>query len=117
MSIETELRALLVADSTVTALVSGRVSADNIEQTADRPFVVYRRTDTERQYTLSGELAGTMATVLVQCWGESRLQADEVADACEVCFLLHQRPTTAREADSDPELDLYVTQFAVTWWE
>lgn len=115
MSIETELRALLVTDSTVTALVAGRVSADNIEQTASRPFVVYRRTDTDRQYTLTGELAGEDATITVQCWAETRLQADEVAEACEVCFLLNQRPTTGREADSDPELDLYVTQFTVSW--
>lgn len=117
MSIETELRALLVADSTVAALVGNRVSADHIDQAAARPFVVYRRTDTERQYTLSGELAGAVATITVQCWAETRLQADELAEACEVCFLLNQRPTTGREADSDPELDLYVTQFTVSWWE
>lgn len=117
MSLETELRALLLAEAEVATLVGTRISADNIDQNAGRPFVVYRRTDTERQYTLSGDLVGSMATVLVQCWAESRLQADAVADACEASLLVDQRATTNREADSDPELELYVTQFAVTWWD
>jgi hypothetical protein len=117
MSIETELRALLVADAEVAALVATRVSADNIDQADARPFVVFRRADTDRSYTLSGALVGSMATLTVQCWAESRLAAEALADVCEAALLLDQRPTTNREADIDPDLDLFVTQFVVTWWE
>ena len=61
MSAVTDLRALLLADTAVAALVGTRISADRITQGSGRPFIVFGRTATVREKTLDG----TVVSVLV----------------------------------------------------
>lgn len=117
MSAETELRTLLLADAPTAALVSTRVSADRIEQGAARPFIVFTRSATVREKTLSGAVLGVLATLTVQCWADTRVAAEAVADAAQTAIEAAYHTVSNREAASDPDLDLEAAVLTVEWWE
>ena len=117
MSAETELRALLVADSATLALVSTRIAADRIEQTAARPFVVYTRTATEVQQSLFGEVLATKVVFDVQIWADTRVAAEAVADAVQAALVADHRAIVSRAGGYDADLDLEATVITVDWWD
>lgn len=118
MSAETALQALLLADAAVAALVSTRIAADRMEQGADMPFVVYARTGTEPVAAISGQLLKSLVAIDVQCWADTRLAADNLADAVAsaVRGVTSQR-VLGRQGVYDPDLDAHATVLAVSWWE
>lgn len=117
MSMEADLRALLVAYAPLTALVSTRVAADRIDQGAARPFVVYTRTGTEPVQTLLGAVVGTKASFDVQVWADTRLVAEAVADAVQDALVADARAITSRSSGYDADLDLEATVISVDWWD
>jgi hypothetical protein len=117
MSAETELRALLVADSALVALVGTRIAADRIEQGAARPFVVFTRASTEYVLALDSSVAATKAIFEVQCWGDTRVSIEAVADAVSRIFTADARALSERSSGYDAELDLEATTFIVDWWD
>lgn len=117
MSAETDLRALLAADSAVAALVGTAISADRIEQGTARPFIVFTRTATVREKTLNGVVVGVLATLSVQCWADTRLKAEEVADAVQTVIEASFNTVANRDAGPDNDLDIEVAVLTVDWWE
>lgn len=125
MSAETELQALLVGDAGVraalgvtTALAAGKqVAADRVEQDTPRPFCVYTRAGTDRMEGLDGTVHATKATFEMQMWGDTRLQADALADACQTAITTATQAVTGRSTAYDGELDLEATILTVEWWD
>lgn len=117
MSAETALRALLAADSATAALVSTRIAADRIEQGATRPFVVFTRVATENEYGLNGTLHAAKCVFDVQCWGDTRVSVQAVADAVQAALEADYRAVTARANGYDGELDLEAVTLSVDWWD
>jgi len=117
MSAETDLRALLVADSPLVALVGTRIAADRIEQSAARPFIVFSRTGSEHLQGLNGTLHATKAVFEIQCWADTRVSAEAVADAVERVCVAGYRAIIERASGYDAELDLEATTIVVDWWD
>lgn len=117
MSAETDLRTLLLADAPTAALVAARISADRIEQGAARPFIVFTRTATLRDKTLSGQVAGVLVTLSVQCWADTRVTAEAVADAVQTAIEAVFHTVSNRDGGYDPDLDLEAAVLTVEWWE
>lgn len=120
MSAKTELRALLVATSGVTALVgsgsAARITSDRIEQGAARPFIVFTQSDVGTQTGLDGSVLATKAVLEVQCWGDTRVSTDALAAAVKTALQGDYRTITAEGDGYDAELDLEATIFTVDWW-
>ena len=117
MSSETDLRALLVANGTLTALVSTRIVSDRMEQAAARPFVVFSRVQTENNYGLDGTLLAARVVFDVQCWADTRSSAEAVANAVDAVLLANQRAVLSRTSGYDGDLDLEATLLSVEWWD
>lgn len=115
MSAESDLRALLLADAGVSALVGSRVRAGRAEEDDARPYVVFSREDTEREETLSGEVVSETAVIAVECWADSQGQADAVADAVDAALRAVFQPVANRSTDYDGQLDFSVTVLTVRW--
>jgi hypothetical protein len=117
MSAETALRALLVADGSVAALVGTRVSADRIEQGAALPFVVFARSASSPVTTLAGVVLITMSSLDVQCWADTRAGADALADAVTAAVRgVIGQSVPGRSGVYDADLDLHGTVLNVNWW-
>lgn len=117
MSFETELKALLLADSGIIAKVVDRVSADRIEQGALKPFVIFTRVSTEQNLGLTGASLASKGVFEVQCWGDTRVAVEALADDVERVFLADARAVTGRSSGYDAELDLEATIITVDWWD
>jgi len=118
MSAETSLRALLLAAPAVTALISGRIASDRIEQGTPRPFVMFTRTGTTPYTTIDGQVMAVQAQLEIQCWADSRAQADAVALAVTNAIRATTTQTVSgQSAAYDGELDLESTLLTVEWWE
>ena len=117
MSAETDLRALLLTVPAVTALIGSRIASDRIEQGTARPFVMYTRTGTVPYTTIDGQVMATQALIEIQCWADSRAQADAVAEAVTTAIRATTTQTvTGQSAAYDGELDLESTLLTVEWW-
>lgn len=118
MSAETALRALLVADAPVAALVSTRIAADRIEQGAARPFICYTRTASAPVVALDGTHLKTLVSLDVQCWADSRASADAVADAVTTAVRgVISQSVVGRSSAYDADLDVEGAIVSVSWWE
>jgi hypothetical protein len=118
MSAEADLRALLVANAGVTALVGQRIAADRIEQAASRPFLVFTRTSSEPQQCLDGSVLKTRATIEVQAWADTRASASAVAAAVIAAVRGATSQTVVDLSSSyDADLDLEAALLTVQWWE
>jgi len=116
MSFESDLHALLLASPAVTALVGNRIAADRIEQGAARPFVIYTRSATDRTRTLAGGLVSARATFDVQCWADTRLAAEAVAEAVTGAIEAASQVVNTQESAYDGDLDLEAAMLSVDWW-
>lgn len=118
MSAETELRALLVADSAVAALVATRVSADRAEQGAAMPFVVFARAATQPVQYLDGSVPISQVNLDVQCWAKTRAGADALADAVTSAIRgVPPQSVPGRAGVYDSDLDAHGTLLNVNWWD
>jgi hypothetical protein len=115
MSAATDLQALLLATSAVTALCSTRISADRMEQAAATPFIVYTGT-AEPQRSLDGTIHGTRTVFEIQCWASTRAAADALAAAVMAALDASTSIAPARPAGIDGELDLEAALLTCDWW-
>lgn len=112
----TALRALLAGHAPLAALVSTRLHADRAEQKTPKPFLVFSTAQTEVQRGLDGTEFGRMVLFEIQCWGDTRAQVEQVADAVEAALQADHRYIQARSGGYDPELDMEATLITVEWW-
>ncbi|MES2959801.1 MAG: DUF3168 domain-containing protein [Pseudomonadota bacterium] len=120
MSVETELHASLLAHAPLAALIGTRLAPDKIAQGEARPYIVYV-VGREPTYHLDGTLATTLYTVRLQCWGDTRAQAEAVADALEAALLASTVeaggiPIEERQTLAEHELDLEATEIVCEIW-
>ena len=78
MSSLTAIRAMLIADPDVTALVGDRIMPDHFDQDGERPMVCMWNISAVPYDTLEGGLGFERARVRVECVGDSRAQADAI---------------------------------------
>lgn len=118
MSAENALRAALVAYAPLTALVSTRISADRAEQGTARPLVVFGRTASEPLQSMDGSVLATMVALDVECWADTRLSAEAVADTATAAIRATlPNSVVNRSSVIDGELDLEGSILSVNWWE
>lgn len=117
MSVETDLRAMLLASPAVTALVGTRVVSDRMEEGAPRPFLVFTRTGTryDEDLTTGAALGGT-ASIELQVWADSRSTAEAVADACEAAVRAADQEVLSRASGYDPDMDVESVVLMIDWW-
>lgn len=119
MSIETDFRALLASHAPLVALVGTRVAQNVVAQGAATPFVAYTAQH-DYSHTLAGTLTADTCILTVQCWADTSLQADAVADACVAALALAAPDTGAtvitRASGYDDTMDLHATVLTVEWW-
>jgi hypothetical protein len=120
MSTETDFRAVLVAEPTLTALVGARVVQNGIVEGSTVPYVVFT-TSHEPTRGLLGETLVDQVSISVECWATTAIQADAIADA--VVLALQSAPTDkaaialSRSSGFDAELGLDATVLSVEWWD
>lgn len=118
MSAEADLQTLLSGAAGVTAIASTRIAQDRAEQGWARPFVIYTRADTDIQKGLDGTILSTKLTMEVQCWADTRIVADSLADACTTAIDAGDYgDVVGRSPAYDSDLDLEATLLTVEWWE
>ena len=117
MSAESEIRTLLGAASAVTSLVSTRIRANRAEQGDDRPFVIFTRSATEVQQGLGGTVLATKVVFDVECWADTRLAAEALADAVQAALVADGRAIVGRASGYDGDLDLEASIVSVDWWD
>lgn len=101
MSAETQLYALLSGNAGVTALVGTRIYPDLIPEEKDSPYIGYERVATAPIATIHGSVPGTEVGMAVACWAETRVQAEEVADAVEAAMRAAGHVYRGRGAEID----------------
>ena len=112
MSVETELRAALIADATFAALCDTRVYAHLMPQNATLPAVVYTRVDTERTSAMGVDVTPTMARIQFACFAVAASgvsgydKAVEVADAVRA-VVQRRRAGSVQDAFVELEFDAY----------
>lgn len=111
MSLETDLRTLLLADNTLSGLISTRMYPDLAPQEADRPYVIFRREGAARFLHSEGANTIQQPRIVFEVFASSRSVCRQVADA--IIDVLHGLrdlvgSTYVRRAEVDDEADLSV---------
>jgi hypothetical protein len=81
MSVDSDLKARLVADGTINGLISGRVYPDILPQGPTYPALTYFRVSGPRLYHLRGASGRSTPRYQIDCWAETRLGARVLAEA------------------------------------
>lgn len=108
MSAETALVAALDAAAGVTALVGTRIYPDARPMETALPAIVYLRTGTSFEMTIHGTVALTRAQMGIGCYGRTRDEAEEVADAVHTALLAARFVPLNRNGDFEDETEHYI---------
>ena len=79
--IEKRIVDLLLDDTAVKALVGTRIAPVVLRQETGMPCLVYRRLDSNPEYTLAGRAGWRTVTVQVVCWSADYTHARGLAEA------------------------------------
>jgi len=120
MSIEETLRAELVANAPLMAVVS-KISQNSVPKGVARPFIVFT-VDRERHCTLDNVLRTTRCTFHFQVWGDTAASAENAADLLEDALQasaldVNGIPVDERGTAFDPDLDLEAATLTFDLWE
>ena len=117
MSAESTLYGWLAAHAALTTLVGGavtpRIYPDVVPGDQALPAVAYARSGTEPITTIHGTIAGRFVDLQVQCWAETRPEAEAVADAVEGALLAAGELSVNRAVLFDTESGNYGTSIDV----
>lgn len=100
MSIGTWLRALLIADPAVSALVGDRVHALQLPRGGALPALKYQRISGERVRGLSGPHGQAHPRMQIDAYADSHAAAEAVADAVEAALDGYAGPAGAGRIDA-----------------
>lgn len=121
MSAEANLRAALIVDAGLSALVGQRIAQNGIESGADLPYVVFSAQHAQT-LNLLGNVMCSEVTFTIECWDRSAAGADAVADAV-IAALVANAPAVnsvgllSRGSGYDGDLGLDATVLSLSWWE
>lgn len=121
MSIESDFRATLAAYAPLTALVGTRISQNAVSPGSTSPCVVFSAAHSIDS-ALDGTRLGDQCSLQVQCWAETAVAADAVADAVVAALATGLAAVAGavivdRASAYDEELGLDATVLSVEWWE
>jgi len=77
---------LLEADNDITTIVSTRIYVDRIPQSGSSPCVVLSTSGTERVWSNDGPTGIPTASIEIDCFSETYLQAITIADEIRLCL-------------------------------
>lgn len=80
MSIEGDMTTFVCADTDVHAMIADRMYPVFARHDATSPYIVYRRTATERPKTHTGVTGVARATFILTCWSKSYDEAMDLAN-------------------------------------
>jgi hypothetical protein len=121
MTIETDFRAMLIADGAVSAIVGTRVAQNAIPQGFALPYIVYVA-EHDPQRGLNGVEHVDQCQIECQCWAKPAAAADALADAVEAAVETYDNAqatkavyVVARRSGYDTDLALDTTVLVITW--
>lgn len=114
MSAETEFRALLAATAGVTSLVGTRIAQNSVPPGSAFPLVVFTSSHNP-SYGLDDTLLDDEVTFAVQCWAQTAVGADALADAIDTA-LGTRAIVTSRASGYDEEIGADATILTIQWW-
>lgn len=110
------ISAILVNGSPQTR-AGAKVRIDSGIETDRYPLVVGHRVDVKREYGLDNTLLEHKETYQLECWGETRSEADELADECAALLEAAGFPLDPNGPDGiDPVVDVRCTVLYVSLW-
>ena len=119
MSIETDFRALLTGYAPLSALVGTRIAMNAVPEGSVVPLVVFSATH-DRTLGLDNSLLADQCSIDVQCWAETAVDADQVADAVIAAIATAPAASGAvvlgRSTTFEPDLGLDATILSAEWW-
>jgi hypothetical protein len=120
MTIESDFRATLVAHAPLVALVpAARIAQNAVDPGAAGAAVVFITTHTP-VLGLDNTQLGDQCAIEVQCWAETALAADAVADAVKAAVATAPAASgacvTGRATAFDPDTGQDATILTVEWW-
>jgi len=117
MSTETEFRTVLTGYSALTALVpAARIAQNAVTQGAVAPYIVFSAQHSP-EWGLDNTLHATAVTVSVECWADTAVAADAVADQVAAALLAQGHVWTSRASAYDAEIGLDGTVLSFEWWD
>lgn len=100
-----DLRAALVADAALTALVGSRIRFDLAAEDDPTPFVVLRQVINEPIRGLDRSLHARRNVFQVECWSDTRAGAAQVMDLAEAALLAADMEPEQSDPDAlDPDI-------------
>jgi len=110
------VRAALIGGSPLTS-AGTKVRQDAADEQDDYPFIIFRRTEVDRQRGLVGELLAVRETFQVECWGENREASDVLeAEAVSTLEAAGLYPDGNEPDGLDPEVRVRAAVFSVDVW-
>lgn len=117
MSTITTLRAALLDNTDLVAIVGTKVRADQADDKDEFPYVIFRRTNVKRELGLDNTLLSREDVYEIECWHEQRLQADAMADLVVEALLAAGIVPDDNDPDAlDPELVKRCAVVTCTVW-
>jgi hypothetical protein len=101
MSAEATLYSILSTAAGVTALVSTRIYPDLIPEEKATPYIGYERTSTDPVRTLEGTILSDRIGIMVACWADTRIAAEQLADAVRTAMIGSGWRAESRGAEVD----------------
>lgn len=120
MTIESDFRATLIAHAPLVALVpAARIAQNAVDPGGTGAVVIFIATH-NRILGLNNNLLGDQCQIEVQCWAETAVAADAVADAVVAAVATAPAASgacvTGRASTFDPETGQDGTLLSVEWW-
>ena len=120
MSIEADFRATLVAHAPLLALVpAARIAQNAVDGNGTGAAVVFIATH-DPVLGLNNTELGDQCSIEVQCWAETAVAADALADAVKAAVATAPSAAgacvTGRSSTFDPDTGQDGTVLAVEWW-
>jgi hypothetical protein len=116
VSVETDLRALLISHAPLTAVVpASRVRVDAMEQEMARPFIVFSRQGSAPIFGLGNALLGATDTIDIQIVGSTRSNAIAVRDLVQAALIASGQPWSATSSGYDEANDIEAEVVTVEW--
>lgn len=100
-SAEATLYSILSAAPGVTAIVGNRIYPDLIPEEKATPYIGYERASTDSVGTLEGTVLAEQISLVIACWADTRIAAEQVADAVRTAMLGSGFKAETRGAEID----------------
>ena len=103
MSAESTLYSILSTAAGVTALVSTRIYPDLVPEEKATPYIGFERVGTAPVATIHGTILADEVQMVIACWADTRLAAEQLADAVETAMTAAKEIYTARGSEYDEQ--------------